>query len=80
MDEELIKIKYRNLLNKLYRIKSKYKELENTYDDLNSCIKENLVVDDKNIVENNFSFIKNASNALKDELVNNIIPIVRSRS
>jgi hypothetical protein len=80
MDEELIKIKYRNLLNKLYRIKSKYKELENTYDDLNSCIKENLVVDDKNIVENNFSFIKNTSNALKDELVNNIIPIVRSRS
>ena len=80
MDEELIKIKYRNLLNKLYRIKSKYKELDNTYDDLNSCIKENLVVDDKNIVENNFSFIKNTSNALKDELVNNIIPIVRSRS
>lgn len=80
MDEELIKIKYRNLLNKLYRIKSKYRELENTYDDLNSCIKENLVVDDKNIVENNFSFIKNTSNALKDELVNNIIPIVRSRS
>jgi len=80
MDEELIKIKYRNLLNKLYRIKSKYKELENTYDDLNSCIKENLVVDDKNIVENNFSFIKNTSNALKDELVNNIIPIVRSRN
>lgn len=80
MDEELIKIKYRNLLNKLYRIKSKYKELENTYDDLNSCIKENLVVDDKNIVENNFSFIKNTSNALKDELVNNIIPIVSSRS
>ena len=80
MDEELIKIKYTNLLNILYRLKSKYKELENTYDDLNSCIKENLVVDDKNIVENNFSFIKNTSNALKDELVNNIIPIVRSRS
>ena len=75
MDEELIKIKYRNLLNKLYRIKSKYKELENTYDDLNSCIKENLVVDDKNIVENNFSFIKNTSNALKDELVNKIVKI-----
>ena len=80
MDEELIKIKYRNLLNKLYRIKSKYKELENTYDDLNSCIKENLVVDDKNIVENNFSFINITCNAHKDELVNNIIPIVRSRN
>ena len=80
MDEELIKIKYRNLLNKLYRIKSKYKELENTYDDLNSCIKENLVVDDIFFVVFNFSFIKNTSNALKDELVNNIIPIVRSRN
>lgn len=80
MDEELMKIKYRNLLNKLYRIKSKYQEIENSYDDLNNCVKENLLVDDKNIAEDNFSDIKNTSNALKDELVNNIIPIVSSRS
>lgn len=79
MDEELMKIKYRNLLNKLYRIKSKYQEIENSYDELNNCVKENLLVDGKNIVENNFSDIKNTSNALKDELVNNIIPIVSSR-
>ena len=42
MDEEAIKIKYRNLLNKLYIIKNKYEELDDAYDDLNSTIKNNM--------------------------------------
>ena len=80
MDEEIIRIKYRNLLNKLYRIKSKYQEIENSYDELNICIRENLLVNNKNIVEDEFYKIKDNTNLLEDKLVNDIIYTVSSRT
>ncbi len=80
MDEEMIKIKYRNLLNKLYIIKNEYNEIENVYDDLNRCLKENLLIDDKNVVDDTLSLIEDSNNALKEELSNNIIPTVSSRT
>lgn len=79
MDNELIKEKYRQLLNKLYRIKSKYKELDSTFDDLNSSIKENLIVDGEIIVVDSFNNIKNTVNSLENELANNIIPNVSNK-
>lgn len=80
MDEEMIKIKYRNLLNKLYIIKNEYNEIENVYDDLNRCLKENLLIDDKNVVDDTLSLIEDSNNALKEELSNDIIPTVSSRT
>ncbi len=79
MDNELIKEKYRQLLNKLYRIKSKYKELDSAFDDLNSSIKENLIVDGEIIVVDSFNNIKNTVNSLENELANNIIPNVSNK-
>lgn len=79
MDNELIKEKYRQLLNKLYRIRNKYQELDRAFDDLNSSIKENLVVDGEIVVESSFNNIKNTTNSLENELVNNIIPNVSNR-
>ena len=79
MDNELIKEKYRQLLNKLYRIRNKYQELDRAFDDLNSSIKENLVVDGEIVVESSFNNIKNTTNSLENELVNNIVPNVSNR-
>ena len=79
MDNELIKEKYRQLLNKLYRIRNKYQELDRAFDDLNSSIKENLVVDGEIVVGSSFNNIKNTTNSLENELVNNIIPNVSNR-
>ena len=80
MDEEMKKIKYRQLLNKLYTIRNKYQELDNVFDDLNATVKENLLIDDKNIKEDDFDDAKNSIISLKDELEGDIIPIVRSRT
>ena len=60
MDEEMKKIKYRQLLNKLYTIRNKYQELDNVFDDLNATVKENLLIDDKNIKEDDFDDAKNS--------------------
>ena len=62
------------------KIKNKYNEIENVYDDLNSCLKENLLIDDKNVVDDTLSLIKDSNNNLKEELSNNIIPTVSSRT
>ena len=80
MDEEMKKIKYRQLLNKLYTIRNKYQELDNIFDDLNATVKDNLLIDDKNIKEDDFNDAKNSIISLKDELEGDIIPIVRSRT
>ena len=80
MDEEAIKIKYRNLLNKLYIIKNKYEELDDAYDDLNSTIKNNMLIDDKIIAQDELEKIKHDSNNLESGLNNTIIPIVRNRT
>lgn len=80
MDEEMRRIKYRQLLNRLYGIRSKFQELNDAFDDLNSYLKENLLVDDKNIVENAFFNINSNINVLKSELESYIIPIVRNKS
>ena len=79
MDNELIKEKYRQLLNKLYRIRNKYQELDRAFDDLNSSIKENLIVDGEIIVVDSFNNIKSTVNSLENELANNIIPNVSNR-
>ena len=79
MDDELIKEKYRQLLNKLYRIRNKYQELDRAFDDLNSSIKENLIVDGEIIVVDSFNNIKNTVNSLENELANNIIPNVSNK-
>ena len=79
MDNELIKEKYRQLLNKLYRIRNKYQELDRAFDDLNSSIKENLTVDGEIIVVDSFNNIKNTVNSLENELANNIIPNVSNK-
>ena len=80
MDEEAIKIKYRNLLNKLYIIKNKYEELDDAYDDLNSTIKNNMLIDDKIIAQDELEKIKHDINNLESCLNNTIIPIVRNRT
>ncbi len=80
MEEEIRRAKYKQLLNKLYQIKNKYQDLEIAYDDLNNCIKENLLINNKNIVEDEFSKIKKNSDLLKEELVNTIIPSINSKS
>lgn len=80
MDEEAIKIKYRNLLNKLYIIKNKYEELDDAYDDLNSTIKNNMLIDDKIIAQDELEKIKHDINNLESGLNNTIIPIVRNRT
>ncbi len=79
MDNELIKEKYRQLLNKLYRIRNKYQELDRAFDDLNSSIKENLIVDGEIIVVDSFNNIKSTVNSLENELANNIIPNVSNK-
>ena len=79
MDNELIKEKYRQLLNKLYRIRNKYQELDRAFDDLNSSIKENLTVDGEIIVVDSFNNIKSTVNSLENELANNIIPNVSNK-
>ena len=79
MDNELIKENNRQLLNKLYRIRNKYQELDRAFDDLNSSIKENLIVDGEIIVVDSFNNIKNTVNSLENELANNIIPNVSNK-
>lgn len=79
MDDELIKEKYRQLLNKLYYIKTKYHELDKTFDDLKVSLKENLVIDEEIVVDDSFNNIKSTVNSLENELVNNIIPNVSNR-
>lgn len=80
MDEEMRKIKYRQLLNNLYMIRNKFQQVDNAFDDLNIAVKENLLVDDKNIEEDVFNNTKNGIISLKDELEGDIIPIVRNRT
>ncbi len=80
MDEEMKKVKYRVLLKKLYTIKSKYEELDDIYNNLNSSIRSNLMVNDNSVVEDEFIKINNTSNYLDNELTTTIIPIVRSKS
>lgn len=80
MDEEAVKIKYRNLLNKLYIIKNKYEELDDAYDDLNSTIKNNMLIDDKIIDQDELEQIKHDINNQESGLNNTIIPIVRNRT
>lgn len=80
MDEEMIKIKYRDFLNKLYIIKNKYEELDDAYDNLDSTIKNNMLMDDKILVQDEFEQVKQDINDLESTLINTIIPIVRNRT
>ncbi len=80
MDEEMIKIKYRDFLNKLYIIKNKYEELDDAYDNLDSTIKNNMLIDDKILVQDEFEQVKQDINDLESTLINTIIPIVRNRT
>lgn len=79
MDDELIKEKYKQLLNKLYHIKNKYQELDKAFDDLKVSVKENLVVDEKTVVDGSFNNIKSTVDSLENELVNSIMPNVSNR-
>ena len=80
MNEEMIKIKYRDFLNKLYIIKNKYEELDDAYDNLDSTIKNNMLIDDKILVQDEFEQVKQDINDLESTLINTIIPIVRNRT
>ena len=80
MDEEMLRIKYRNLLNKLYVLKNKYRKLDDAFDQLKQAVNNNIAVDKRSPVNDDFSFIDNSINSLNYNLSNDIIPIVRSRS
>ncbi len=79
MEDELIKEKYKQLLSKLYHIKNKYQELDKAFDDLKVSVKENLVVDEKTVVDGSFNNIKSTVDSLENELVNSIMPNVSNR-
>lgn len=80
MDEELIKIKYRNILNNLYKIKNKYQDLSILFDELDSTIRNNMLIDDKIISEDSFNKKRDSLDFLNQELINEIIPRVSNRT
>jgi len=67
------------LLEKLKNIKNVFLELDDVYEKLVVDLKKNFVVDNKMIFEDNFNDIKNTINSIKDDLIEEIIPIVNNR-
>lgn len=79
MDEELMKVKYRQLKNQLTEIKEELELLKDDYNDLNGTIKETLLIDDKIVEEDLFISISNDTDKVLNELTNVVIPIINSK-
>lgn len=79
MDDEILKVKYRKLYSNLKVIKDKLDDLEIAYNELNSGIKETLMLNDKILEEDKFNFIKEETDSIRSELVDYIIPEVSKK-
>lgn len=73
MKEEILRRKYRNLLNNLLYIRSKLKNLEEESNDLYTFTGSNINVDEKIIADENFTAIKNNFKDTKSELREKLI-------
>lgn len=77
MEDEELRIRYNKLLNDLYIIKSQIEGLFDSYDNFISCMKDNLLIDDKILEEGQvLNYKKNMKNVY-NELLMDIIPYVK---
>lgn len=79
MSEEILKQEYIILRDKLYIIKKNLIELEDIYEDLIINVKDNFMIDNKIIFEENFDKIKTVLKTIKEETLNEIIPNINDK-
>lgn len=79
MNEEL-KLKYRNLFYNVSNINNRLNTVLYKLNELNSYLKDNAMVDNKIIENNNYYFVKNKINNVSNELNCTIIPSLRNKS
>lgn len=77
--QEMLKIKYRNLRNNINAINSKLSDLNFSYDTLHSSIKNNLKIDNKMPNEDIFVGIHNDINNVKNEVSGRLLPFINSK-
>ena len=74
MDEkELLRQKYRYLLQRLYNISDKMNDLEQNFDDLIVSLKENIECNDNIVNEEYYNRQKNNITYIENELNNQVI-------
>ena len=79
MTDEILKVKYRDLYNKLKEIKEELELLKDEYNDLYGIVKQGLLINDKVIEEDTLISISNNQEEILNELTNVLIPIVTSK-
>ena len=79
MTDEILKVKYRDLYNKLKEIKEELELLKDEYNDLYGIVKQGLLINDKVIEEGTLISISNNQEEILNELTNVLIPIVTSK-
>lgn len=79
MNEEL-KLKYKNLFYNVSNINNRLNTILYRLNELNSYLKDNAMVDNKIIENNNYYIVKNKINNVSNELSYTIIPSLRNKS
>lgn len=76
MEESLSKSNYLSLYNDLSKIKNKIKDLDLSHDELESILKESLLINNEMLNNETFDTVKKTEQQILDELTNEIIPRV----
>ena len=79
MNDEMLRVNYRILKDRLNVIKGKMNLLDDAYEDLVLTIKDSFCVDDDLVFEEELSNIKNDFIYINNELVNDVIPYVNNK-
>lgn len=77
--QEMLKIKYRNLRNNINAINAKLSDLNASYDTLHSSIKNNLKINNKMPNEDIFVNIHNDINSVKNEVSGRLLHFINSK-
>ena len=79
MNDEMLRVNYRILKDRLNVIKGKMNLLDDLYEDLVLTIKDSFCVDDDLVFEEELSNIKKDYIYINNELVSDVIPYVNNK-
>ena len=79
MNEEITKEEYIILREQMNKINKKLIELEDVYDDLIVNVNDNFIINDRTIFEDDFNKIKKELKNIKEETINEVIPIINNK-
>ena len=77
--QELLKIKYRNLRSNINAINTKLRDLDNIYDGLLASTKNNLKINDRLPNEDTFVSIHNDIKNVRNEISGRLLPYINSK-